>query len=253
MIQVLTSVFGLARKSGWLETRLGKAAFQHAYFLYKRHMEDPFAALLARRPDLLRGGDVIDAGANIGYTADLFAAFADPDAQVVAFEPEPYNFGLLQAAAARRAGRILAVQAALGSHPGTITLELNPWHHADHRVARDGGGAGTIQVPLEAIDSYWERERSGRPVCFLKIDVQGFELEVLRGAEKTLAANPRCAVAVEYMPEAMESLDCRPEELLEWFAERGYRAATIPHRGDLIEGFSGELPPRGYVDLLFRR
>lgn len=252
MMPLLTRAFGLARRSGWLQTRSGQAAFQRMYFLYKRHWEDPFAALLARHPELVRGGDVIDAGANIGYTATVFADFADRDAAVVAFEPEPDNVALLERAAARRPGRIIAVAAALGAEPGVIGLQLNPQHHGDHRVAR-GGGTGTIEVRLESIDAYWERERSGRPVCFLKIDVQGFEVAVLRGAERTLRANPGCAVVVEYMPEAMLSLEESPAELLAWFAERGYRPAEISRRGELREGFSGEVPARGYVDLLFRR
>lgn len=252
MIRLLTGIFGIVRQVGALDTRLGEAAFRRAYFVYKRYWEDPFAGVIARQPELFRGGDIIDAGANVGYTAALFAGAADAGAQVVAFEPEPYNARLLRAEAARQAGRIVAVEAALGARRGTIALALNPRHHGDHRVA-PAGGAGTIAVPLETIDGYWERERPGRPVCFLKIDVQGFEIEVLRGAERTLGANPGCAVAVEYMPEAMADLGCRPEEVLEWFAGRGYQAATITPRGELVEGFSGELPPRGYVDLLFRR
>ena len=48
------------------------------YLLYKRYLEDPFAALAKIRPSLFRGGDILDTGANIAYTASLFARAGGP-------------------------------------------------------------------------------------------------------------------------------------------------------------------------------
>ena len=56
--------------------------YSAAYFAYKR-FEDPFAKLMAQRPELFEGGAIIDAGANIGYTSLLFAKRG----RVHAFEP----------------------------------------------------------------------------------------------------------------------------------------------------------------------
>src|ERR1035438_5265855 len=66
-------------------------SFLALYFLYKRHLEDPFARLLRGYPSLLRGGSVLDVGANIGYTALLFSKAIDSGFRVYAFEPEERN------------------------------------------------------------------------------------------------------------------------------------------------------------------
>ena len=110
-----------------------------SYFLYKRYLEDPFAALARKRPELFRGGDILDIGANIGYTASLFAQAGDAEATVYAFEPEPFNFRLLQTSVRGRTlqEKVVPVQSAVGERSGEIELWINDHHHADHRIATD--------------------------------------------------------------------------------------------------------------------
>ena len=83
VIHGLLSVYGFANRRGLLNTSLAQEAFARSYFLYKRAVEDPFAALLRRRPELFRGGHVLDVGANIGYTAAVFASGLSPGCRVM--------------------------------------------------------------------------------------------------------------------------------------------------------------------------
>jgi len=92
VIRVVLGAYALARKSGFLDTRLGESTLDHAYFAYKRFVEDPFAALATRHPELFRGGNILDVGANIGYTASVFARASSEGFQVYAFEPEEKNW-----------------------------------------------------------------------------------------------------------------------------------------------------------------
>lgn len=249
-----------------LDSALGRRAFVGSYFLYKRWLEDPFAALVRRRPELFRGGHVLDVGANVGYTATVFAGAVDAGRQVHAFEPERRNFEILSEVVARRklAGRVVPVRAAVGSAAGTVELWLNQAHHADHRVltealAAELGGALAADretVPLMSLDGHVRTAGLDR-IAFVKIDVQGYELEVCRGMVELLAANPGSAVAVEYTPDALRAQGFVPAALLEFFASRGFGAHLLEHDGTLSTAAMAALDQaasqRGYVDVVFTR
>jgi FkbM family methyltransferase len=233
---------------------MGRELFLSSYFAYKRRLEDPYAALIKSMPNLFRGGHILDVGANVGYCSVLFAGAADARHKVYGFEPEPFNFALLEHVLRQRGldGRVVATQAAVGAHDGTLRLWLNPMHHGDHRIATNALVGETVEVPVVAIDSFVERE-SIHPVRIIKIDVQGYEPAVCEGMSRTLAANPECVVSLEYMPAALREQAYDPQKLIEWFECRGYVAHSIKHGGRLKPGVPENLPDDDWVDLLFAR
>jgi FkbM family methyltransferase len=256
----LTGIYSLARRSGLLETRPGQWLFSHAYFLYKRHLEDPYYKLAARHPDLFQGGHVLDIGANIGYTSLVFAHASDAAYKVHSFEPEEFNFRLLDRLARSRQaqGRIVPVHAAAGDQDGSIELWRNQNHHGDHRVVtahfREIQAVGaSVRVPMLRIDTFVERQGPSFPVRFIKVDVQGYELPVCQGMQRTLESNPGAVLALEYAPEGIRDLGFQPEDLLQWLAVRNYRAYAVAEDGSfqaVDAGRAGKLP---YVNLLFMR
>jgi FkbM family methyltransferase len=258
----LVAVYRAANRSGILDSRVAEVAFQRSYFLYKYLVEDPFARLVAARPEMFRGGNIIDVGANIGYTATLFARAVDPRYRVHAFEPEARNFRWLDSAVERSGlgTRIVTHRAAVGARVGTVDLWRNDGHHADHRVATEqlrSTIAGAVEsVPLTTVDAHvaaggWE------PVSFVKIDVQGFEPEVLRGMQETIARNPGLHVAVEIMPAAIAELGFDPAAFLEELAAVLPRMAILERDGRLVAADARAILARtagrgelGYVDVL---
>jgi FkbM family methyltransferase len=260
--QVVTGLYSLVRKSDLLDTAVGRKLFTTSYFLYKRYLEDPFASLIRKNPGLFRNGDILDIGANIGYTAALFAEAADQDARVYAFEPEPFNFRLLQATVRERKlqSRVIPVHTAVGETNGDIELWINDRHHADHRIATDSlraksesAQAGFIRVPIVSVDQFLSQAAMTRPIRLIKIDVQGYELAVCRGMAQTIAQQPNASVAIEYMPEAMQDLGYDARALLDWFQERKFDMYSLDRSGKLSPGLSDELAQNGYVDLIFSR
>lgn len=255
--QFIHVAFGMVRASRILETRAGRNLFVASYFQYKRYLEDHYARLVRRRPELFRGGNILDVGANVGYTAVLFAGALSDGGKVYAFEPEPFNVELLTTAIARRGfeGRIIPVPAAVGAEEGSVELWINRAHPADHRVCtpefeKKVRNEKTIAVPLLTLDGF-VRDRGISPVRFIKIDVQGFEPAVCAGMEGTLSANPEAAVGLEYMPEVLEALGFQPPDLLQWFWQRGYLSSSID-TGEPVTRVP-VLSPGGYVDLLMER
>ncbi|HEY6844515.1 MAG TPA: FkbM family methyltransferase [Thermoanaerobaculia bacterium] len=226
-----------------------RSIYNAAYFAYKR-FEDPYARLLRERPDLLAGGNVVDAGANIGYDTILFASHLAPQFRVHAFEPEPENVKLLQRNVRRSAvaRQIVVHPIALGSRTGTTNLKINQRHPGDHQIVAAPSNS-SVSVDMTTIDEAMR----GQPVSLIKIDVQGYELEVSRGMDETLRANPDVRVAFEFAPASLASLGVNPDALLDFYTTRGFRMALVDRSG-LLETTAGALQSsvRGedYVDVI---
>ena len=255
---LLLRAYSLVRRSGFLRTSLGRRLFKSAYFAYKRYVEDDLRGLVISHPALVGGGNVLDIGANIGYTAAVLARASEPDREVYAFEPEPFNFSILQQTArqAEFEGRIAPLQLAVGAEDGTVNLWINDRHHADHRVATERfrsahEGAKEVSVSLVSIDSFLESKPG--PVSFVKIDVQGYELAVCQGMQNTLRKNLDITIVLEYTPSAMRELGFEPSHLIDFFAERDFKIYEIHSRGKLSPGMPAVMKDSSYFNLLFSR
>jgi FkbM family methyltransferase len=132
----------------------------------------------------VRAGDaVVDVGANIGYFSVMMAGLVGKAGRVIAYEPEPDNFRQLdlnRLHAQARGASIEAVNAACGEREGTLYLSLGS-ESTLHTVV-PVGRAGMRAIPAVALSDDLPRRLPGREVRLLKIDVEGFEVEVLAGA-----------------------------------------------------------------------
>ena len=139
----------------------------------------------ARFVSLIRPGDVVfDVGAAHGYYTLLSARLAGPAGKVVAFEPFPENAAFLRAHVGKnRFGNVVIRQEAVSDRNGTIGFG---------RGSGTGTGridaSGTLQVPLRTLASV-ASELGLRP-DHIKIDVEGAEMGVLRGAGSLLDSHP---------------------------------------------------------------
>lgn len=148
------------------------------------------------RPYIGAGDIVFDIGAHVG---DRMIAMADLGARVVAVEPQPHLHGWLRRLARSRGDAITLVQSAVGADHGHIELAINALNptvssaSADwrERVQRDHPGfrgqrwSRALTVPVTTLTHLIER--FGEP-AFCKIDVEGFEADVLRGLDRPLPA-----------------------------------------------------------------
>jgi len=233
-------LYALVESSGMLDQELMHRAFVRAYFLYKRHVEDPFVGLTANHPELFRGGHVLDVGANIGYTATVFRQALSPGFRVFAFEAEERNVATLRRTVARYQAveDIVVVHAAVGARDGTADLWHNRTNAGDHRVvtptfAPDIQAHDRVtRVPMVSIDTFLGAQPPA-PIAFIKIDVQGYELPVCQGMTATLEQHPKAHVALEYAPGGMRLLGFDAQQVEQFFRDRHYTLSMIATDGTL--------------------
>jgi FkbM family methyltransferase len=262
---LLTAAYALVRRRGWLDQPVVSRLFLRAYFAYKRYLEDPFHEIAAARPGLFRGGHILDIGANVGYTALLFARAADPRARVYAFEPDALNYRLLLRAltwAGPVGQRVVPVPVAVGDRVGSVDLLVSERSGADHRVlteallARRPSGP-RARVPLVTVDAFTREHRIADTVAFVKIDVQGYEPAVWTGMQETLARSRRAVLTLEYDPGILRELGFAPLVVFEDLVRAGYYLETWRRRQGPRAVTPAELETAievgSYVDVLATR
>lgn len=182
----------------------------------------------------LRDGDVaLDIGANIGWYSCLLDRLGEGRFDIFCFEPEPRNFALLKRnLALNRADHVHPQQIALGESAGNIDLYLyKDSNRGRHSVLPNHAGT-KIQVPLARLDHWWQSANLGsRPLRFIKIDIEGYELPALRGAGELLN---RCdTLMLEYSPAYMRKANLDPAAMLQLFERVGFTVSTLT-KGSLV-------------------
>lgn len=151
--------------------------------------ESAFLELLSATNPVL----CVDIGANVGAYSK--ALLGSTDAIVFAFEPLPHAFSELETLRSKFPGRLRTYQVALGDTRGISTLyyghpksELASLSSEVNLIDYVGSSnTNKIDVQVEKLDSYLNVFKSiGEEIDFLKIDVEGFEWEVLQGAQDVL-------------------------------------------------------------------
>jgi FkbM family methyltransferase len=180
---------------------------------------------------LLRPGAlVVDAGANFGHYALTAASVVGKEGLVYAFEPHPGTFALLeQNCALQGRNNLVAVQAGLAARDGEMDIYTDSGNHGGHSFFDwnlRGEVGGSDRVPTHALDSFLAGHAPGRRLDAMKIDVQGYEMEVLRGAALTISRD-RPAVLCEVTPAALRAAGSGTDELVSFFAALGYRAEVL--------------------------
>lgn len=200
------TAFGKPHKF-WVGDRVGEAWFRAGWdWVEVGYIHD----------NVIRPGDVVlECGAHHGEMTLLFGDWVGPEGKVVAFDPVELNCSIIaENARINGLSNVRVEHAAVGAAPGStvITDESNA------RVAGANGVGRTVAVTT--VDTYAHLNPT-----VLKIDVEGFEGEVLRGAEAVLRTRPR--IAMELHPNVLPRFGSSAKEVLDTLSGYGY---TIQYR-----------------------
>lgn len=184
---------------------------------------------IASLRQLLRQNDcVVDIGANVGAHTVAFAKSVAPGGCIVAFEPQPRVFHLLCAnTTINGLGNVRLFPAACAAEPGSLwfpeldytresnvgAFTLDNARGVEQRMVQATGQRIGQQVPIVTLDDTYDLPA----LRLLKIDVEGMELDVLKGAEKTIRRLRPALYIENEKPE-------RSEPLLRAIMDLGYVA-----------------------------
>lgn len=175
---------------------------------------------------LLRPNDVIfDIGANFGWYATTFAYELGQETQVYAFEPVPQTYERLceHVQLNRLENRISAQRIALSDHSGTTQIHVVKGRsHALASLSPQGeDDFDSFDTPLETLDSFLEKEQINH-INFSKIDVEGNELMVLKGAGNILASPDAPILMVEINNDTFAPFGYTAEAIWSQLKDYGY-------------------------------
>jgi FkbM family methyltransferase len=180
-----------------------------------------------QRPDLamarsqLRPGDVVlDVGAHIGTFSIPFARAVQPGGSVLAFEPVPETLDVLRRNVAINGVPVTSIQAVVSE---TVVAMRGTAVHGNTALAsfQAAGGDSEAVAPTIVLDDFYaDQELQGR-IGLLKVDVEGMEMHVLRGA-RGLVEDHRPAIMVEVNRRNLARSGSTVAELEEFLSGYGY-------------------------------
>jgi FkbM family methyltransferase len=205
-----------ARVKGLVERSLGVTISRTPPLPWNQHADAALRQLRSWAPEDV----VFDVGANDGRTIlRLQHQLARP--RIFAFEPVASTYRSLVERTAQLPN-VRTFRLALGASAGTGTMYLNDIHAMDSfSPAWTPAAAGTETVPLSTVDEVMNAEKVDF-VHFLKIDTEGYELEVLRGAERALGESRVGIVQVEVGVDQIDRPFLPLERARAHMADRGY-------------------------------
>jgi FkbM family methyltransferase len=178
------------------------------------------------RAELRRGDLFADVGAHVGVHSLSAAARLRElgGGTVIAFEPAADSAAALRSAAAANRLRVTVVELALGAAPGRAGLFADPRYDLADAGVRSLHGSGTLvqSVPVVAFDD-WAGQAGLDRLDLVKLDVEGGELEALRGMRGSLRRwRPRTLV-VEAKEPVMARAGVAGGDLRRLLRDCGYR------------------------------
>ena len=162
------------------------------------------------------GDRVFDVGANIGTVTLALADAVGPQGRVIALEPHPQIFAFLEDnLALNRVGHhVTALNMALGAEDGHVGFSNLSDDSQNHIVA---GAAGAVEIPLRPLD----KVAPDGPIRLIKIDVEGYEPEVLRGASEVLGRSE--ILYVECIAQLLKRFGSDEAQLVDLIERHGFR------------------------------
>lgn len=163
------------------------------------------------RDHIVGPGDVVlECGGHHGCTATLISNWVGPGGKVVTFEALPRNCDIIQRNIDQnRLTNVRLERKAIGAAPGWITV--------DNASNASVGAAFGAQVEMTPIDAYAHLKPT-----VLKIDVEGFEVEALKGAAKVMRSVPKLAIEV-HDPDQIRRYGSSVDDLLRLIGPERYR------------------------------
>lgn len=186
------------------------------------------------------GSIFLDLGANVGYFS-LLAGLEAKAARVIAFEPNPDIAARLRDSVEANGlhGRVQVVEKALSDRAGEVLFGIDPANSGHSRFAQ-ADHEKVITVEAVPLDDWLDQNAPNADVSVLKLDVEGAEMQALRGMERMLAS-ARPALIVEGLDDMLREFGSSLEEMTGFLRGLGFREVMPRHDGNTFWKHSSSL------------
>ncbi len=195
--------------------------YKPLYFAYKFRKDKQEISLLGQK--IKPGSTILDIGANIGFYTTLFSRLTGPGGRVVSIEPDITNFSYL-ALQTGNLDNVELIHGAAGPVTGTTNIYLSNMLNVDHRTYEPEAYTSIQQVSMYRPDDLIEQ---GQPVDFVKMDIQGFEVQALQGMQQILRDNDDINLLSEYWPYGLKMAGNSGSELVEFLTKLGFHIRIL--------------------------
>lgn len=193
------------------------------------------------------GNIVADVGANFGWHSVSMAEIVGSEGSVYSYEPNPEMFEALTKNVRLNSfeNRTTLRNCAVGEVSGKGSLNADAGQSAIGYVSLEDSSGGEADVEIVSLDD--ELAEHVGNVAFVKIDVEGFEPFVLKGAERLLSDSNPPVLMVEFSPDALDRQPVTQAEFIQQLHDLGF-IMTLPFDGQLGQV---DAPPHDVVTNLF--
>jgi FkbM family methyltransferase len=185
-------------------------------------------------PQFLKEGDlVLDVGANIGYFSLKFSKYIGENGYVIAFEPNPETFSILQKNTKNRKN-VECLNLGLSEENDSLNLfvannNINTAsflseYPAEHLLEHEKSVADIKKYKVDLVNgTSFLHKRKINSINFLKIDVEGWEINVLKGLDAVIKSSPGLVIFIELNMLSQEMSGYKPDDLFKYIIGLGFQ------------------------------
>lgn len=191
----------------------------------------------------------VDVGANLGYYSVIAADQIGSSGSIIAFEPDPDNFLLLEKNLQHNSFPFVeAVNAGLSDQAREGMLYLNESNLGDHRIYDNGDGRSSRPIALVNGNDYLSSKLSC--IDLLKIDTQGAESQVIAGLMPLLQrSGDKLRIIIEFWPYGLRKAGSSADLLLDMLVSLNLPFSIVDHVGhELIPASEQQL--REWIEMV---
>ncbi len=203
--------------------KLGNFLYKNAFGLYKpmyvmfKNKQDSFEIELLKK-HIHKSDFVLDIGSNIGFFSKILSQMVGPNGKVHCFEPDKTNFNHLQDYC-KHLGNVHLVNKAVGAKNENLKIYTSKKLNVDHRTYKPEEFDKEIEIEAVSIDEYLGENKK---IHFIKMDIQGFEMQAIKGMEKTLTENHEVKIISELWPYGLSKAGSSATEYFNFLTQKGF-------------------------------
>lgn len=218
------------------------------HLMLEGYWESWISVAFYRIARLIEPTSVVNIGANLGYYTFLAAALL-PDAQIDAYEPQPALTELIRRSAIVNGfSKVTVHQCALGAVAGNAWLRQFGDYLGSAMVSSGStstAGSSAISVEVKTLD----QEGQGG-LELVVIDAEGYEFEILKGAETRIKSSNQLAILLEFSASRYSD----KHQFVEWIEQHNFRPYRITYEGKLQKlGFDDLYKADTVIDMVIAR